>query len=192
MESFDAFKARILACKTCDAVLPLGAKPIIQLALRAKIIIIGQAPGLKAHQSGIAWNDLSGEQLRKWLNVSKEDFYNPDLFALIPMGFCYPGKSKTGDLPPRKECAPQWHQTIFEHLKEVKLIILIGGYSQKYYLKNKTSLTENVANYAAYLPQYFPLPHPSPRNFIWMNKNPWFNVEVLPVLAKQVHAILNS
>lgn len=176
-------------CKICEPHLSLGANPVVSFNKKSKIIIIGQAPGTKVHQSGIPWDDPSGDRLRKWLNVSKEQFYDTTLFGIIPMGFCYPGKGKTGDLPPRKECAPQWHPLVFNQLKDVQLILLIGKYAQDYYLKNKAkdSLTETVKNYNEYLPLYLPLPHPSPRNRFWFTKNPWFEVDVLPVLRKVVN-----
>lgn len=159
----------------------------------SKIIIIGQAPGTKVHASGIPWDDASGKQLRKWLNVSNEDFYDDTKFAIIPMGFCYPGKGKTGDLPPRPECAPQWHKLLLDKLPNVQLVILIGMYAQKYYLGKaaKRSLTETVANYKEYLPKFLPLPHPSPRNRFWLTKNSWFDVEVLPELRELVKSKIN-
>ena len=182
----------IRQCNICADNLPLGPRPTVSAHPDSKIIIIGQAPGTKVHASGIPWDDASGRQLRKWLNVSDEDFYNETKFAIIPMGFCYPGKGKTGDLPPRKECAPQWHQPLLDKLPNVELVLLIGMYAQKYYLEKsaKKTLTETVANYKEYLPKYLPLPHPSPRNRFWITKNPWFDVEVLPVLQKRVNSIL--
>ncbi|SMO39244.1 Uracil-DNA glycosylase [Saccharicrinis carchari] len=157
-------------------------------------MIVGQAPGIKVHESGIPWADKSGDNLRKWLKVSEEQFYDTRLFAIIPMGFCYPGKGKSGDLPPRKECAPQWHEQLFRYMKNVKLVLLVGQYAQKYYLKENTAknLTETVKQYKHYLPQYFPLPHPSPLNNRWQKKNPWFNKEVLPALSEHVAHILNA
>ena len=156
--------------------------------------IVGQAPGKVVHQSGIPWDDKSGDRLREWLGVSKVQFYNPDLFALVPMGFCYPGKGKSGDLPPREECAPQWHDFLFEKMKGLKFIILIGAYAQDYYLKSqkKNSLTETVKCYTDYLPRFFVLPHPSPRNNIWLRKNQWFEGEVIPKLQERVDFIFQS
>nr|WP_321245417.1 uracil-DNA glycosylase family protein [uncultured Psychroserpens sp.] len=182
----------IRQCKICEQHLALGPRPIATGHPDSKIVIIGQAPGTKVHASGIPWDDASGRQLRKWLNVSDADFYDDTKFAIIPMGFCYPGKGKSGDLPPRKECAPQWHQPLFDHMKHVELVILIGMYAQKYYLKEqaKRTLTETVANYKEYLPQYFTLPHPSPRNRFWLTKNPWFDKAVLPELKTKVSEIL--
>lgn len=182
----------IRQCKICEAYLPLGPRPIVTAHPDSKIVIVGQAPGIKVHESGIPWDDASGKQLRKWLNITDEDFYDETKFAIIPMGFCYPGKGKSGDLPPRKECAPQWHQPLFDHMENVELVILIGMYAQKYYLKEKAkrTLTETVANYKEYLPKYFTLPHPSPRNRFWLTKNPWFESEVLGELKKEVNKII--
>ncbi|WCO01781.1 uracil-DNA glycosylase family protein [Psychroserpens ponticola] len=184
----------IRQCRICEHHLPLGPRPIATAHPNSKIVIIGQAPGTKVHASGIPWDDASGKQLRKWLNVTVEDFYDESKFAIIPMGFCYPGKGKSGDLPPRKECAPQWHQLLFDEMKHVELVILIGMYAQKYYLKAqaKRTLTETVANYKDYLPQYFALPHPSPRNRFWLTKNPWFDEEVVPELKKSVHNLIHK
>lgn len=179
-------------CTHCKAFLPNKPKPIIQASSESKIVIIGQAPGQKVHDSGIPWDDQSGNELRRWLGVDKEQFYNPKIFALIPMGFCYPGKGTSGDLPPRPECAPLWHNKLLAQMKEVGLILLIGQYSQNYYLKSstKSALTETVKNFKDYLPKYLPLVHPSPRNRIWQRKNPWFEKEVLPLLEQKVKVVL--
>lgn len=157
-------------------------------------MIIGQAPGSVVHQTGIPWDDASGKRLRNWLGVDQDLFYDPDLFAIVPMGFCYPGKGKTGDLPPRKECAPQWHQPLWHHLKNIQLTLLIGSYAQGYYLKNtqKETLTETVKNFKNYLPTYLPLPHPSPRNNIWMKRNEWFERDLVPVLQSTIKEILKT
>ncbi|MCL4136252.1 UNVERIFIED_CONTAM: hypothetical protein GTU68_011150 [Idotea baltica] len=155
-------------------------------------MIIGQAPGSVVHQSGIPWDDKSGKNLREWMDIDSADFYNAQKVAIMPMGFCYPGKGKTGDLAPRKECAPQWHLPILDSIKELRLTLLIGKYAQDYYLRGmaQKNLTETVRNFNAYLPNYFVLPHPSPRNNIWMKKNEWFKHEVLPVLKKEISVAL--
>jgi uracil-DNA glycosylase len=181
----------IRKCTVCKDYLPNVPKPIIQASAASKIIIIGQAPGQKVHNSGIPWDDVSGDNLRTWLGIEKNLFYNDRVFALVPMGFCYPGKSNSGDLPPRKECAPLWHQQIFRQMKDIKLTLLIGQYAQNYYLgqKAKETLTETVRNYSGYLPTYLPLPHPSPRNNIWQKKNIWFADKIIPLLQEKVKQI---
>lgn len=181
----------ISQCNICKAHLPLGPRPVVAAHQHSKIVIIGQAPGTKVHASGIPWNDQSGKKLREWLNVTEEEFYNTENFAIIPMGFCYPGKGKTGDLPPRKECAPEWHELLFKQMPKVKLVILVGAYAQNYYLKDKKTLTERVGDYKSYLPKYFPIPHPSPTNRFWRAKNPWFEELVVSELQKSVNSILD-
>ncbi|TWI81663.1 uracil-DNA glycosylase [Lacibacter cauensis] len=175
-------------CTVCSKQLPLGAKPVLRFSAKSRIIIIGQAPGIKAHNSGIPWNDASGERLRSWLGVDASTFYDTDKFALIPMGFCYPGKGRSGDNPPRPECAPLWHPQLLAKSKSAQLKILIGNYAQAYYLgnKQKPTLTETVKAFEEYLPETIVLPHPSPRNNIWLKKNSWFEKELLPVLKHQV------
>jgi len=187
MELTDLVK-EIKACTICADYLPLGPRPCLTADTKAKVMIVGQAPGTKVHASGIPWDDKSGELLREWLGVTNEEFYNPELFAIVPMGFCYPGKGKSGDLPPRQECAPLWHDKLLDNMPDIKLTILIGQYAQNYYLQNKAgkNLTETVMNYHRYLPHYLPLPHPSPRNRFWLKKNPWFKADVLPVLKQMI------
>ena len=188
----DKLLQEIRKCVVCEKFLPFAPRPIVQASTKSRIVIIGQAPGQKVNESGIPWDDLSGNELRRWLGVTKEQFYNEQLFALIPMGFCYPGKGNSGDLPPRPECAPLWHDRLLNHLKEIKLILLIGQYSQKYYLGDKfrPTLTENVKNYKEFLPDFLPLVHPSPRNKIWQKKNPWFEEEVVSELQTIIREIV--
>ncbi len=183
--------AKIKRCSICAAHLPLGPNPIFQANPKAKIIIIGQAPGKKVHETSIPWDDPSGKNLRKWLGVSEEIFYSHQI-ALMPMGFCYPGKGKSGDLPPRPECAPEWHDLLLKQMPEIQLTLLIGQYAQAYYLRDdiKQSLTETVQAYKDYKSNVIPLPHPSPRNRFWMAKNPWFESEVIPYLQLNVKELL--
>lgn len=183
----------ISECNVCEKHLALGARPVVTGSVNSRIVIIGQAPGLAVHNTGIPWNDKSGENLRTWMDVSREDFYDVNKFAITPMGFCYPGRGKSGDLPPRKECAPLWHKKLFDSMPNIKLIMLIGKYAQNYYLKNRTksSLTETVKNYKEYLPEYLVLPHPSPLNNIWQKRNEWFKQEVIPDIKDIIRTIID-
>ncbi|WP_378179740.1 uracil-DNA glycosylase family protein [Aquimarina sp. SS2-1] len=186
--------SQIRSCTICESNLPKGANPIISVVETSKIALISQAPGLIAHKSGIPWNDPGGKRLKNWLGVSDTEFYDQNNFAIVPMGLCYPGKGNSGDLPPRPECAPLWHNTIFNFLKNLQLIILIGSYSQQYYLKEnvKSNLTETVKSYEDYLPKYFPIPHPSPRNRFWCSNNPWYEKEVIPQLQSRIRQIITN
>ena len=184
----------IRACQICKNDLPLGVRPILQAHEKSKILIAGQAPGARVHESGTPWDDPSGERLRDWLALDKETFYDPEKIALVPMGFCYPGTGKSGDLPPRPECAQTWHQTLLNQLPDIQLSLVIGKYAQNYYLKGtqKKNLTEAVKSWEEYsADNILPLPHPSPRNNIWLKKNPWFEQDVLPTLKEKVQDILN-
>ena len=178
----------IRACRICVDKLPLGPNPILTCHSKSKIILIGQAPGKVVHNSSKPWADKSGERLRDWLGVNEETFYKVENFGVVPMGFCYPGKGKTGDLPPCKECTPTWHDKIFDEIEGNPLILLIGKYAQDYYLPvvKKETLTKKVMNFASYLPKYFVLPHPSPLNNRWLKKNPWFEKENIPFLKEEV------
>ncbi|MDB2385068.1 uracil-DNA glycosylase family protein [Polaribacter sp.] len=184
----------IRSCTFCEPDLDLGANPIISVSKNTKIVLISQAPGRIAHLKNKPWDDPSGKILRKWLNVDEETFYNTENFGVFPMAFCYPGKGKTGDKPPKKECAILWHDKVLQHLKNVKLKILIGQYSQKYYLNSskKETLTTTVKNATMHLPEYFPIPHPSPRNRFWLQKNEWFEKETVPILQEKVATILKA
>ncbi len=182
---------KIRDCKVCAEHLPLGPNPIIEATINSKIVLISQAPGRVVHESGIAWKDQSGKKLREWLGVDEDTFYDPDNFAILPMGFCYPGKAKTGDLPPRKECAPLWHEEVWQEMENVKLKIIIGSYAASYYLGKQTKLTEKVQNYKEYHPEFWPLPHPSPVNRFWRMKNPWFEEQVVPELQEKIAEILS-
>lgn len=180
----------IAACTACAAHLPLGPRPVVQAAdPRAKILIIGQAPGTKVHASGVPWDDASGTRLRDWLGVTPDQFYDESLFAIMPMGFCYPGRGKGGDNPPRPECAPLWHDRVRATLPNIKLTLLIGTYAQAHYLgiRRKATLGETVRAWRDYIDDgYLPLVHPSPRNQIWLKRNPWFEAEIVPYLRAHV------
>ena len=187
-------KSKIQSCILCKDHLPFRPKPIFSFSERSKIIIVGQAPGLKVHKSGIPWDDASGKRLREWLGVSNEKFYDVNFFGIIPMGFCYPGRGKSGDLPPRPECAEKWMKILFETLKNIEITLLIGQYAQKYFLRKtlKETLTQTVKNWQQYSPKYLVLPHPSPRNNIWLHKNPWFESKVLPEVQKRIQQVTNQ
>jgi len=191
MTSFLSLLTEVRACTICDAHLPLGPRPVLQLHPKARILIVGQGPGRKVHESGIPFDDASGNRLRKWLGVTREVFYDPKQLAILPMGFCYPGTGKTGDLPPRPECAPAWRERLLRSLRNLELTLVIGQYAQAYHLADARSLlTENVRGWREYWPGTVPLPHPSPRNNIWLRRNPWFEAELLPVLRKRIAAVL--
>lgn len=177
----------IAACRICAEHLPHEPRPVVQFSPGARIVIIGQAPGAKVHASGIPWDDDSGDRLRAWTGLSPSTFYDPAKVALVPMGFCYPGKASGGDKPPRPECAPQWHGQVLATLPQDRLTLLVGTYAQAHYLPEtrKLSLTERVRRHAEFAP-YFPLPHPAWRSAIWMKKNPWFEAEVLPQLRARI------
>jgi len=182
----------VRACRICEAQLPLGPNPVLRASNTARILVIGQAPGSRVHQTGIPWDDPSGDRLRDWMQLDREHFYDEQQIAIIPMGLCYPGKGKSGDLPPRPECAPQWHARLLAELSALRLTVLVGQYAQQYYLDTRRrTLADTVQDWQACLPTYFPLPHPSPRNIRWFRNNPWFEAEVLPAFRKQVSAILD-
>ncbi|MBB1350919.1 MULTISPECIES: uracil-DNA glycosylase family protein [unclassified Pseudoalteromonas] len=185
---------QVSKCVICEPHLPLGARPVIQFNSNARILIAGQAPGIKVHETGVPFNDASGNRLREWLGLTRDEFYDANNIAILPMGFCYPGRGKSGDLPPRKECAPAWREQLLAALPNIELTIVLGKYAQAYHLPEtkKMPLTELVKSWREYWPNYLVLPHPSPRNNIWLKKNPWFEQDVLPELDKHVAAILNK
>jgi uracil-DNA glycosylase len=187
-QSLAAILEEARACRLCEANLP-EPRPVVFADKRASLLIIGQAPGTKVHATGIPWNDPSGDRLRDWLQMDHEEFYNPTRLAIVPMGFCYPGKGRSGDLPPRPECAPLWHDRLLSHMPNVELVLLIGQYAQNYYLGDKRNLTDRVRDFQDYGPRYFPLPHPSPRNQMWLRRNSWFDTEVLPALRRRLAKI---
>src|SRR5665213_1349624 len=183
----------VRACQVCSANLPFGPRPVLQLSSTARLLIIGQAPGTKVHQSGIPWNDASGDRLRDWLKTDSSVVYDAARDAIVPMGLCYPGAGKNGgDNPPRPECAPLWHKRLFKQLPDVELTLLLGQYAQRYYLgsKRKETMTETIQAFPEYAPQFFPLPHPSWRSLIWMRKHPWFEALVIPALRKAVRRLI--
>lgn len=190
--ALDTLLGEIRACRLCAAHLPLGPRPVLRASATARLLIVGQAPGTKVHASGVPWDDASGKRLRDWLEMTPETFYDGRRIAIVPMGFCYPGKAGSGDAPPRPECRATWHPRLIPLLNQVRLTLLIGQYAQAYFLgaRRKGSLTDTVAAHAEYLPQYFPLPHPSPRNIGWFKANPWFEREAVPALRAQVRAAL--
>lgn len=182
----------VRACAVCREALPLGPRPVLRAHRDASVLIVGQAPGTHVHESGIPWDDPSGVRLRRWLDVTPDVFYDERRFAIIPMGFCYPGRDpRGGDRPPRPECAPLWHDRLRAHLPAIQLTLLIGQYAQRHYLgsRRKKSLTETVRHWREYAPAYLPTPHPSPRNTFWLQRNPWFEEEVVPALRARVRAL---
>lgn len=187
-DTLDQLLLRIRGCTHCAGHLPLGPRPILSVDPRASLLVIGQAPGTRVHASGVPWDDASGERLRSWLQLDHTQFYDPERVAIMPMGFCYPGKGRGGDLPPRPECAPLWHDAVRRHLPALRLTLLIGRYAQTRYLgSGPETLETTVRRFNDFLPRgYFPLPHPSPRNTLWLKRRPWFEAEVLPALRAQL------
>ncbi|MCB0631826.1 MAG: uracil-DNA glycosylase family protein [Lewinella sp.] len=179
-------------CTLCAGQLPHEPRPVFVAHPRARILIIGQAPGRKVHESGTPWADASGKRLRTWMDVDEDIFYDPEHFAILPMGFCFPGSGKAGDLPPRPECAPKWHGPLLGLMPDIQLTLLFGQYAIQRYLgdRRKKNLTETVRHWRDYEGGFLPLPHPSPRNQIWERKNPWFGEEVIPYLREKVASVL--
>ena len=193
MAGLAALLAEVRACRLCAAELPLGPRPVLRAHAEARLMIVGQAPGTKVHASGIPWNDNSGLRLRDWLQTEPETFYDETRIAIVPMGFCYPGREdRGGDKPPRPECAPAWHPRLQAALPKVELTLLVGLYAQARYLgkARKANLTETVRAWRDYLPDHLPLPHPSWRNTAWLKRNPWFEAELLPDLRNRVRRLI--
>ncbi len=190
----DKLLKEVRACRVCEATLPLDPKPVLRASATAKLLIVGQAPGRRVHETGIPWNDPSGDRLRIWLGMTREEFYDERHIAIVPTGLCYPGSGPRGDSPPRPECAPLWHPRLHALMPRIELTLLIGRYAQAYYLgvRRKKSLRETVQAYREFLPEFLPLPHPSPRNQSWFKKNPWFEAEVVPLLKDRVAQALHG
>ena len=182
--------ARIAACTHCAEHLPLGPRPVVQFSASSRIVIVSQAPGRRVHESGMPFDDPSGDRLRGWLGLDREGFYDASRIAIVPVGFCFPGSSKSGDLPPRPECAPKWHDEVFAQLPEERLTLLVGNYAQRRILgeRYRGSLTATVEAWREFVPRYVPMPHPSPRNQAWFKRHPWFEAEVVPRLQASVAA----
>ncbi|MEM7561981.1 MAG: uracil-DNA glycosylase family protein [Pseudomonadota bacterium] len=181
----------VRACAICESSLPLGPRPVLQCSSNARILIAGQAPGSKVHKTGVPFDDPSGNRLRDWLGINQTIFYNPELVAILPMGFCYPGTSKSGDLPPRPECAAAWREKLLSKMPKIELTLVIGQFAQQYHLQTgKESLTERVKSWQNYWPDVIPLPHPSPRNNRWLKNNPWFEQTLLPKLKTRVSQLI--
>lgn len=183
----------VRACRLCEAHLPLGPQPILRANASAKILIVGQAPGRRVHATGIPWNDPSGDRLRLWLGLEREQFYDEKQIAILPTGLCYPGSGPRGDSPPRAECAPLWHPPVRALLPRIELTLLIGRYAQHYYLgtRREKTLRETVQAYEKFLPDFLPLPHPSPRNRMWLKRNAWFESEIVPWLRQRVAQLVH-
>ena len=190
-EALPHLLTEIQACRLCADDLPLGPRPIVQASTSARLLIVGQAPGTAVHRTGIPFNDPSGGRLRDWLGIDRTVFYDPARVAILPIGLCYPGKGPSGDLPPMPRCAPHWHPQLRPLLPNLSLTLLIGRYAQAYYLAQKQSdrLSATVQRWQEFLPDFFPTPHPSPRNRRWLRENPWFEIDLVPELRKRVAAL---
>jgi uracil-DNA glycosylase len=190
----DALLAEVRACRICAAHLPLGPRPVVRAGATARLLIVGQAPGTKVHETGIPWNDPSGDRLRQWLALDRDSFYDERRIAIIPAGFCYPGRfERGGDKPPRPECAPHWHGRLRAQLPDIELTLLVGQYAQAFYLgdRRRATLTETVRHWRDYLPAFLPTPHPSWRSMNWLKRNPWFDAEVVPALRARVAELVS-
>jgi uracil-DNA glycosylase len=192
-ESLNGLVTEVRACTICEPHLPNGVRPVLQVNSDAKILIAGQAPGRRVHATGIPFDDPSGDRLRDWMGVTREQFYNPQLFAIVPMGFCYPGTGNSGDLPPRPECAATWRARLLRQLPRIETTLVIGKYAHDYHFgKSNLTVTRLVENWQQHWPRRLPLPHPSPRNNIWLKKNPWFETMVVPVIRARITHLLKT
>ena len=190
---FQELVQRVRACTLCADHLPLGPRPVVQLSQTSKILVVGQAPGRRVHDTGLPFNDPSGDRLRAWMGIDRDTFYDDRQLAILPMGFCYPGTGNSGDLPPRPECAPAWRQLLLDRLPDIALTLVIGQYAHAWHLPDgERSVTGNVQQWARYLPTLVPMPHPSPRNNLWLRRNPWFEQEVVPALQRRVAEVLGQ
>lgn len=192
--ALDRLLARVRGCNVCAAHLPLGPRPVLQASATARVMIVGQAPGTRVHETGIPFNDPSGDNLRAWLGIGPEVFYDAARIAIVPAGFCYPGKGKSGDAPPRPECAPLWHPDLRALMPGIEMTLLLGAYAQAYYLgdRREKTLAATVKNWRAFGPEFLPTPHPSPRNRLWLRRNPWFEGDVVPELRARVHRLIGT
>ncbi len=187
-----ALLAEVRSCRHCEAILPLGPNPVLRASATSRLLIVGQAPGTRVHATGIPWNDPSGDRLRQWLQMAREQFYDESRIAIVPMAFCYPGRGKSGDLPPPPDCARLWHERLLAAMPRLELLLLVGSYAQNHYLgPSRETMAHRVQRWAEFGPRFFPLPHPSPRNKLWLQRNPWFEQEVIPALRRRVGEVLS-
>jgi uracil-DNA glycosylase len=193
MTSFASLLEEVRACTLCEAHLPHGTRPVLQIHPQARVLIASQAPGRKVHESGVPFDDASGDRLRDWMGVTREAFYDSRQIAILPMGLCFPGTGKSGDFPPRPECVLAWRDQLLGHLRHLEVTLVVGRYAQAYHMNGKrSSLTEKVLDWRFYWPEIVPLPHPSPRNNIWLARNPWFEKELLPMLRRRMSEIFEA
>jgi uracil-DNA glycosylase len=190
--TLDALLTAVRGCRACEAHLPLGPRPVLRAGKTARILVVGQAPGVRVHTTGIPWGDPSGERLRAWMGVNTDVFYDDSRIAIIPMGYCYPGRGNDGDMPPRRECASLWLDHLLAKLPQIELTLLIGQYAQRHFLasRRKPSLAETAKAWREYAPQYIPLPHPSPRNQPWFKRHAWFEEQLVPMLQSRIKTLL--
>lgn len=192
--TLDNLLETVRACRACEAHLPLGPRPVLQAGATARILIVGQAPGAKVHASGVPWSDRSGERLRDWMDIDAATFYDKACVAIVPMGYCYPGRGASGDLPPRRECAQLWLDRLLAQLRRIELTLLVGKYAQAHFLRGTghASVTTTMRDWRAHAPRMIPLPHPSPRNIAWFKANPWFDDELVPVLRHRIRKLVGG